>query len=196
MNDQALWPGRRSVETRARIADRVMQGPEAIAAAQQLRDERAAKSQWPFPWAFPPPGAIRVTAGADSSGTLLMPTALAGETEALLFTVDQGYQFALEALVVEYLNAGSQGLVSPGAFTWSLTLNRPVGIPTFQGQGVQGLSGVDVGLGTLQIPWPLAKAELFEPNDAIRVTVTNVSIPDGDPNYVKAILLGWKWPVT
>lgn len=174
---------------------RQLQGPEAIAAAQQLRDEKAAKSQWPYPWCFPPPNAVRVTAGADSTGTLAVPTVLAGETQVLLYKVDQGYQFVLEALTVMYLNQGAEGVVSPGAFLWSLTLNKPVGVSTFQGQGVQGFTLVDVALGTRQIPWPLWRAELFEPNDEIRVTVTNVSLTPDTPNFIKAILLGWTWPV-
>ena len=52
----------------------VLQGPESIAAAQALREQRASKSSWPYPWSFPPPGAIRVTAGADASGSLVVPT--------------------------------------------------------------------------------------------------------------------------
>lgn len=171
----------------------VLQGPDAIAAAQALREERAAKHQWPFPWSFPPPGATRVTAGADSSGTLLVP-AVATPTQGLLYTVDEGFQFALEAIVVEYLNAGAHGLWNPGDALWSLTLNQPVGVTTFQGSPIQGLTNVDVGLGTLQIPWHLFCAELFQPNDAIRAVFTNVALADGSPNYFKTLLLGWKWP--
>jgi hypothetical protein len=172
----------------------VLNGPEAIAAAQQLREERAAKSQWPYPWCYPPPGAIRVTAGADASGTVAVPTALAGATQGLLYTVDEGFQFALEQIVVEYINSGVQGVANPGDFTWSLTLNSPVGVGTFQGSPIQGFTAVDVQLGTLQIPWPLVCAELFQPNDAIRSVFTNVNLSSGAPNYFKTILLGWKWP--
>jgi len=171
-----------------------LQGPDTIAAAQALREELLAKTQWPFPWAFPPPGATRVTAGADSSGTLLIP-AVATPTQGLLYTVDEGYQFALQAIVVTYMNGGQLGQWTPGAATWSLTLNQPVGVTTFQGSPIQGLSAVDVPLGTLQIPWPLECAELFQPNDSIRAVFTNVSLVPGSPNYFKTILLGWKWPV-
>jgi hypothetical protein len=54
---------------------------------------------------------------------------------------------------------------------------------------------VDVPLGTLQIPWPLECAELFQPNDAIRSVFTNVAMGTGAQNYFKTLLLGWKWPV-
>jgi len=172
----------------------VLQGPDAIAAAQALREERALKSHWPFPWCFPPPGAIRVTAGADTSGTLAVPVA-GTPTQGLLYTVDEGFQFALEALVVEYLNSGSPGLWNPGDALWSLTLNQPVGVTTFQGSPIQGFSNVDVPLGTLQIPWPLECAEMFQPNDAIRSVFTNVALGTGAQNYFKTLLLGWKWPV-
>jgi hypothetical protein len=93
------------------------------------------------------------------------------------------------------LNAGAIGLVNPGDFLWSLTLNQPVGVTTFQGSPIQGLTNVDVPLGTLQIPWPLECAELFQPNDCIRSVFTNVALGDGVPNYFKTLLLGWKWPV-
>lgn len=171
-----------------------LQGPDSIAAAQALRESRASKSQWPFPWSFPPPGATRVTAGAGTSGTLAVPAA-GTPTQGLLYTVDEGFQFALEAIVVEYTNAGVHGAVVPGSFLWSLTLNQPVGVFTFQGAPIQGFTYCDVGLGTLQIPWPLLCAELFQPNDEIRSVFTNVSVGVGDPNYFKTILLGWKWPV-
>lgn len=177
----------------SRRANSVLQGPESIAAAQQLREERAAKSQWPYPWSFPPPGAIRVTAGADASGTIPVPVA-ATPTQGLLYTVDEGFQFALEAIVVEYINSGVIGLWSPGDVLWSLTLNTPVAVATFQGSPIQGFNLVDVPLGTLQIPWPMVCAELFQPNDAIRSVFTNVNLAAGAPNFLKTILLGWKWP--
>ena len=172
----------------------VLQGPAAIHAAQALREQIAADTQWPYPWSYPPPGATRVTAGADASGSLLVPVA-GTLTQGLLYKVSEGFQFALTELVVEYLNDGAHGKWKPGAATWSLTRNQPVGVFTFQGSPVQGLTNVDVGLGALQIPWPLECAEVFQPNDEIRVVFTNSSILDGDPNYFKAILLGWKWPV-
>jgi hypothetical protein len=171
-----------------------LQGPDSIEAAQALREDRARKNQWPFPWVFPPPGATRVTAGADASGTLIVPV-VATPTQGLAYTVDEGFQFALQAIVVEYLNAGAIGLVNPGDFLWSLTLNQPVGVTTFQGSPIQGFTNVDIPLGTLQIPWPLECAELFQPNDCIRSVFTNVALGDGVPNYFKTLLLGWKWPV-
>jgi hypothetical protein len=164
----------------------VLQGPDAIAAAQELRMEREAKTRWPYNWAYPPPGAIRVTAGADTSGTLAVP-APATPTQGLLYTVDEGFQFALTHLVVQLIGASAD----PGQFTWSLTLNQPVGVTSFQGVGVQGFTAVDVSLGTTQIPWPLECAEIFQPNDAIRTVFTNVSLGGG---FFKSILLGWRWP--
>ena len=91
-----------------------LQGPDSIAAAQALREDRAKKYHWPFPWCFPPPGAKRVTAGTDASGTLIVPTVLAGATQGLAYTVDEGFQFALQAIVIEYLNAGVLGRYQSG----------------------------------------------------------------------------------
>lgn len=170
----------------------VLQGPESIAAGQQLREERRAKSQWPYPWAFPPPGAIGVRAGLDTSGTLAVPVA-ATPTQGLLYTVDEGFFFVLESLVVTYLNQGVLGAWTPGDTLWSLTVNTPVGIATFQGSPIQGFTDVDVPLGTLQIPWPVG-CDIFKPNDAIRSVFTNVNLTAGAPNYYKTVLRGWKWP--
>lgn len=172
----------------------MLQGPDSIAGAQALREDRVNKTRWPYPWVFPPEGAVRVTAGADTSGTLAVPAA-GTPTQALLYVVDEGFQFALEALVVVYLNAGAVGLWGPGDALWSLTLNQPVGISTFQGSPVQGFSNVDVPLGSLVRPFDLWCPELFEPNDAVRVVLNNVALGEDDPNFFKAILLGWKWPV-
>jgi len=183
---RALLRGMRDVDT--------LSGPGSVAAIEELREMREKKTEWPYPWCFPPPGAIRVTAGADSSGTLAVPAA-ATPTQALLYTVDQGFVFALESLVVTYLNAGKLGAWSPGDASWTLDVSRPVGVTTFQGYDVQGLTNVDIPLGTLQIPWPLVKAELFKPNDALRIVFTNTNLSQGNPNFIKAMLLGWRWPV-
>lgn len=172
----------------------LLQGPEAIAGAQVLREDRINKTRWPYPWVYPPEFAVRVTAGADTSGTLEVPVA-ATPTQGLLYTVDEGFQFALESLVVTYLNSGTTGLWGPGDALWSMTVNQPVAISSFQGSPVQGFANVDVPLGTLQIPWPLFSAELFQPNDAIRIVFNNVALGSGSPNFFKALLLGWKWPV-
>jgi hypothetical protein len=171
-----------------------LQGPEAIQAAQQLMQERRAKGSWPYAWSYPPPDAERVTAGLDSSGTIPVPVA-ATETEGLLYTVDDGFNFVLVSLVVEYINAGKLGAPDPGDFTWSLTKNRPAGVNTFQGSAVQGFSEVDLPLGTFQIPWPLVCGEIFAPGDQIRTLFTNTNLTPADPNFFKSILLGWRWPV-
>ena len=167
-----------------------LDGPSSIAAADEVRKLREQKSEWPYNYLFPPPGAIRVTAGADSSGTLVVPVA-GTPTEGLVYTVDEGFLFALEALVVIYANAETL----PGDFTWSLTLNAPGGVTDFQALTVQGFAGVDVPLGTLQIPWPLECPEVFNPNDRIAVLFNNANLTSGAGNFFKAIFLGWRWPV-
>ncbi len=173
---------------------RTLEGPASVAAANEVREHRAQKSQWPYQWSYPPPGAVRVTAGADSSGTLVVPVA-ATPTEGLLYTVDEGFQFCMDKLVVIYLAAGNIGAWSPGDAEWSLTVNQPVGVTSFQGYSVQGFQAVDVPLGSLQITWPLEMPELFDPSDQIRVVFTNTNLASGGTNFFKAILLGWRWPV-
>jgi hypothetical protein len=149
-----------------------------------------ARKAWPFPWVHPPCGATRVTA----QHSILVPTA-GVLTEALLYTVEQGFQFALAELVVENLFDGRPAQDDPGSFLWSMTVNQPIGITTFQGSPVQGFNQVDVSLGTLQIPWPLECPEIFQPNDAIRIAVNNVTLTPGAQNFIHAIFLGWRWPI-
>lgn len=174
----------------------VLQGPESIAAAQALRNERAQKEQWPYPWVYPPPGAIRVLAGGDSSGTIVTPAQNVAAVQGVAYTVDEGFQFALTELVVAYFNTTTANTgIAPGAFKWSLDVDSPVGLTSFQGSPIQGLTNIDVPLGSLVLPWPLRMPELFQPNQTIRSKFVNVSLAVGLPNYFKTILLGWKWPV-
>lgn len=170
-----------------------LEGPQSIAAADNLRTIRERQTQWPYPWTYPPPGATRVTAGADSSGSLLVPAA-ATPTEGLLYTVDEGFQFALVSIVVNFLSNGTVGAWSPGDALWSLTVDQPVGVSSFQGFSVQGFEAVDVPLGSLVFPLRLERPEIFHANDAVRVTFTNVNLAQGAGNFFKSILLGWRWP--
>jgi hypothetical protein len=171
-----------------------LEGPASVIAANLIRERREQQTQWPYPWIYPPPEAIRVTAGADTSGSLLVPAA-ATPTQGLLYTVDEGFQFCLDRLVVEYIAAGQVGAWNPGDATWSITANQPVGVTSFQGYVVQGFSAVDVPLGSLQIPWPLEMPELFDAGDQVRVVFTNTNLAQGAGNTFKSILLGWRWPV-
>jgi hypothetical protein len=173
---------------------RVIQGPESVEVAQAVRDQEQSKVRWPYPWVFPPRGAIRVTAGADTSGTLAVPVA-ATPTQGLVYVVEQGFQFVLQAIVVQYLKSGALGFPNPGDFTWSLTLNKPFGVASFQGNFVQGFTNVDVPLGSLQIPWPLVCGDIMAPNDSLAIVFNNVNLNSGAPNFFKALFLGWKWPV-
>jgi hypothetical protein len=173
----------------------ILQGPEMIQATHALQQERASKQQWPFPWSYPPPGATRVLAGANAAGTIVTPTQAQPAVQGLLYTVDEGFQFAFTHLVVLHLNATTSIAGAPGAFTWSLDVNLPVGVATYQGSPIQGFANVDVPLGSLTRPWQLEMPEMFQPADAIRSKFVNVSVAVGAPNYFKTILLGWKWPV-
>jgi hypothetical protein len=157
---------------------------------EELARFRQRKRAWPYIHRMPPPGAIRVRA----DGSIAVPTAVAGETQGIAYTVDEGFVFALEALAVEFLASGLPGTVDPGDFTWTLDLNKPVGVGTFQGQSIQGFTQVDIPLGSLVIPWPLEMPDLFAPNDTIRSKFFNVNLTPGDPNFFKTVLLGWRWP--
>jgi hypothetical protein len=157
---------------------------------EELARLRHRQRQWPYVHRMPPPGAIRVRA----DNAIVVPTVAAGETQGIAYTVDEGYLFALECLVVQLLSAGNPGNAAPGDFTWSLDLNKPVGVGSFQGQGIQGFTSVDMPLGSLEIPWPLEMPDIFSPNDCIRAKFFNVALTSGDPNYFKVILLGWRWP--
>jgi hypothetical protein len=171
----------------------VLEGPEIIDAAQPT-SEPESKRMWPYPWTYPPPGATRVQAGMDASGTIVTPAQGVAAVQGLLYVVDQGFQFALTDVIVIYINTttANQGC-APGSFLWSLDVNSPVGVPFLQGSPIQGFTNIDVP--TLALPWPLRMPEFFGPNDAIRSKFVNVSLAVGAPNYFKTILLGWRWPV-
>jgi hypothetical protein len=165
----------------------ILDGPASVIAADKVRERRSQKLEWPYNYLFPPPGAIRVTAGADASGTIATPVA-ATPTLGVAYTVDEGFYFALEAIVVLYIG----GAVNPGDFTWSMTVDNTPGTGGFQALPVQGFTNVDVPLGTLQIPWPLECPEIYSPNDTVRIIITNVNLAGG---FFKSLLLGWRWPV-
>jgi hypothetical protein len=180
----------------SKYANQTLQGPEMVRAAQALRQDRDSKQQWPYPWVYPPPGAIRVLAGADATGTIVTPAQNLAAVQGLAYTVDEGFQFALTHLVVMFLKDTGPSPVAPGSFTWSLDVNLPVGVSSFQGSPVQGFSNVDVPLGSLFYPWPLLMCEFFQPNDCIRSKFVNISLGVDAPNYFKTLLLGWKWPAS
>jgi len=161
--------------------------PEIEEMMRVLR-HREMLAEYPYPWTFPRPGAIPVR----SFGTITVPAA-GVPTVVNAFTVNQGYFFALTHLVVEIISGGHMTGITPGLFNWSLDLNTP-DVSSFEAQSVQGFQGVDVPIGSLEIPWPLDCPELFNPNDTIRVRMTNIALSSGPGNSCKVAFIGWRWP--
>ena len=81
---------------------------------------------------------------------------------------------------------------------WTIDVDAPVGIPNFQAMGVQGLTGIQGPLGSLQTgkPWPLPRPYTFEPLTVLRSKVTTTAaIPPGPANRFTSGFFGYLIPV-
>jgi hypothetical protein len=179
---------------------RLVSGTEAVRAAEALRKEQAKRDQWPFEWVYPPPDADPVTtptnlttnADGDSNGIILAPApGIANQVVVCNYHVPSGYNFLLTHLVLAY-NGGN---FTAGDMNWTVDKNSPLGTSPFQASVVQGFALVQVPLGSIAPQYsefPLAKNEIFAPEDVIRAKVyVSNNINSG---YFTAIFKGWIWP--
>ena len=166
---------------------RVLSGPDSVRAAAEIERANVRKDTWPYDWVYPPRNSQDVRASASIASPLP-----ATQTEVLAYTVPPGFMFYLVALVQIY--TGSGFVPGSGDITWVVDVNRAVGT-SFPGNPVRWFGSDVVPLGSLVIPWPLARAEVFYPNDVLRSKVTTTAaIPDGVPNYFTSMFLGWIVP--
>lgn len=168
---------------------RMVTGVEAVKAVRKLQQTQSQRDEWPYPWSFPPPNAIRVKA----VGSIAAPTPTV-QAVVVAYTVPTGFWFALTR-IVQTVEAANAFLPGRGDATWTLDKNVPLGYPYIQGSVVQGFGADVVPLGSYQIPWILDVPEILEAGDTVQSKVlTTVAIPAGDPNYFTSILLGWLVP--
>lgn len=167
---------------------RMVSGVEAVQAVRRLKQLQSQRDEWPYPWSFPPPNAIRVKA----TGSIAAPTPTV-QAVVVSYTVPTGFMFYLTRLVQAYTGAGL--VPGCGDATWTLDKNVPLGYPYLQGSVVQGFSADTVPLGDFILPWVLDTPEVLEAGDTARSKVlTTVNITAGDPNWFTSVLLGWLVP--
>ena len=159
-----------------------MRGGEAV------RRELQALDVYPFPWETPPPGSEHFF----GFGTVVTP-ALGTTVQVLQYNVKNNYHAAARAILFEYTG----GAYNPGDFTWSITVNEPVGSSLANGVPWKDYVNVPFNVGSRQAgPWPVLSGELsiFSSKDQIRMVATNIGLGVGAPNYFCAALVGWEWP--
>ncbi len=166
----------------------VTAGPEAIRASEVAREIVARHSEAPYRWENAPPGSKHIFA----FGAVETP-AQAAAVEVLAYQIPNNKRGVFRWLLVEYTG----GSYNPGDFTWSMTVNLPVGSTIGEGVTVKDYVNVPFNMGSRAGgPWPMNSGELsvFESRDIIRIQATNVQLGVGTPNFFVAALIGYEWP--
>lgn len=165
----------------------LVNGVDAVRAAERLREQRQNQEQWPYLHVYPPADSIPV----ERIGTIASP-AVGLTAVALAYTVPQGYRFILKSVLAQ----ATGGTFDPGDVTWTLTLNQDPAVSTLIGSRVQGLTTVPVSLGNwvYGTKWHLERSYEFAPLDELRWIGTNVNFGVGVPNYFTGGLFGYLIP--
>ena len=163
-------------------------GNDQIKSADQVRQERANRNDWPYEHLFPPSNSVPVN---QITQTPVAVPAMAATAVVLAYRVPSGMRFIMTALVQNIFGA----TFLPGDGTWTVDKNTPVGIPDAQRMPMQGLVNVPVPLGSFQtgIPWHFTRPYEFEPLDLVQSKFTNAT--SGATLLVSAFL-GYLIPVT
>ena len=184
-----------STPMRSFVGPRIVTGPEAVKAVASMAATQDRRDEWPYPWSFSPPNALRVF----RVGSLVSPNP-ATQTEVLRYQVPQGFRFWLTAILQAYQGAG--WIAGSGDILWTLDKNQPVGVAALQGEIIQGFGNIGIGLGAMlngcvTYMLPLSRPELLLATDVLRSKVTTtVAIPAGGTNYFHSIFDGWLEPET
>lgn len=146
-----------------------------------------------FPWVTPPQSATQI----NRRGSIAAP---ANGVQALVtsFQVPQ----AMEAVITKVVCKGVFGSPSPfvdgsGSIVWSIDVDRPLGATT-QGYNPPDFGSIVEQLGdnALGLPYPIPGGIRLGERQTIRFKVTTAApIPQGAPNYIICIFLGWYYPV-
>lgn len=166
-----------------------VQGPDATRAVKRIQDLQENKTQWPYPWSYPPPNAKnRLPFGAVAAPAGATPTAI------VTFTVPTGFRFYLRGIVRVFFGAGL--IEGSGNALWSLTKDTPVGSSQLQGSTLADFINQPFTLGSLEDgPFYFEMPEVFEAGAVIRdVVTTDGTIVSGAPNYFLTLLAGWTVP--
>jgi len=168
-------------------------GQQQVAAAESLRRKKRAEDAWPFAWTQAPPRSKHVF----QSGFLAAPDPATGIQEVLEYRVDDGFDFCLSDLVLQVI-----GNWLPGDFTFSLDINSPIGVTSANTLPYKDYQNIQVTMGgngpgaPLASPAPVRSGELsiLRARDVLRVKVTNINVPIGNPQFFIAAIWGWVFP--
>lgn len=167
---------------------RIAIGPESARAAQAI--ERAIverRDKWPFPHVYPPETSER----RDPTGFVPVPAA-AAQVQILQFNVPSGYYFYLAQLGLFF--TGAQ--FNFGDFIFTVDVNTPLGAPNYVSVPLVDWQSIGFPLGDFgHGPITLPRAELFSPEDQVRVKVLNNNLGGGGGSF-GAWLGGWIVPVS
>jgi hypothetical protein len=163
------------------------------AKALLAKQDRKLADYW---WLFPPVTArdVLVTGGIALPGETVGTYSLVVE-----YDVPSGLKFVLTHVVACAMIAGAlNSAFAPGdgSVIFLLDVNEPLNSPIPQGAPVRGFAGLQVPLGNFATGmWsPLAMPEVFDPLDALRWKITNVSLATAHV-FVACGFLGYTLPV-
>lgn len=170
---------------------RIAEGPDAAIAAHAIAEAQKRRNLWPYTHVFPPPTARRRTPEG-----LIVVQAQGTTAVVLEFPVDSQFKFVLQGLLLTLIPASLFEASGIGSFLFFIDKNVPLGGEALQGSPLTDWSNIQVPYGSITNgPVKLACAEVFAPNDIIRVKVTNNTVNVGAPNYFLARLDGYQIPV-
>lgn len=187
-------------------AQRVLSGPAAVKAFNRVRETEQRRDAWPYEWLCPSEAAKPVFQSAVIAAPAVNTQAL-----VLEYTVPAGEQFALCGLVQLYSGAGY--VPGDGDILWSVDVDSPLGVLSFQGFPLPGLGLIQIplggfvgtaGAGGVATPWEFRKPWILKQNAVLRskvylpdpnpVTGVNNAISAGSPNFLISVFSGFTWP--
>ncbi len=176
------------------MASRSSAGLRLEQGANARRSELEAKEKWPYIWAAAPPGSEHVfkygvVASPVNNNPLLI----------LSYQVENNRRFVFRGLVLNFSNPTGIWVPGDGNITFSVTVNKPVGLNTAQGVPYKDYGNVTIPLGSFALgPWPIEPGELstLESRSILRasVVINSLVIPPATPNLFTAIFAGWNVP--
>jgi len=164
-------------------------GPSSAKATNKIRLMQDSKSQWPYPWSYPPPNAKNRL----PSGSIVAPAANT-LTQIMLFTVPTGMRFYLRGILRQF--EGSGLIIGSGNALWTLDKDTPIGGTILQGSSIADFTAQPFTLGNFdQGPVYFEMPEVIEAGAQIRdKVITDGTITPGAPNYFITVLFGWTVP--
>lgn len=160
--------------------------------SRAMAQAAARQDQWPYPWAWMPPGGRPFS----KVGSLAAPNYGAGNVALITgveYEVPAGYMGVISHLFWQYVGTGYVN--GSGNVVVSVTVNQPVGLTSAAGYGLPDYNAMVVSVGDAQFPWPVPGGWVLDEGNVVRMTAYTVAtVGQGAPNYVLGGVLGWIWP--